>query len=78
MKNECSKTRPITNPYEVWHSRDGLWTWKVLKKYQAPDEEATNLMARWYCAVNSPFIYGKSEYGDVYVEDIKRCSVQVL
>jgi hypothetical protein len=71
MKNECGKTRPQDNPYEIWISRDGKWEWKVLKKYQAPDKEAANEYARWFCAVKSPFTYGSYELGDVYVIEIK-------
>lgn len=68
MKNECGKTRPVSDPYEVW--TNGNWTWKVLKKYQRPDLEAKNQYARWFCAVTSP--YATDELGDVYVNEIKR------
>lgn len=70
MKNECGKTRKIEDAYETWETSDGRWIWKVLKKYQAPDKEASNPYARWFCAVQSPFIYGSWEYGDCYVKDI--------
>jgi hypothetical protein len=53
-KNECGKTRPVENPYEVWKSIDGSWEWRVLKKYQTPEKEAKNEYARWFCAVYSP------------------------
>lgn len=66
-KNECAKMRPITNPYETWVS--GGWTWKVLKKYQTPEKEATNPYARWHCFVTSPFC-PSGEYGDTYIRDI--------
>ena len=69
-KNLCGKTRPIDNPYEVWRSYDGSWTWKVLKKYQKPSKEAENPMAVWFCAVQSPYTYGSYDMGDVYVTDI--------
>ena len=69
-KNLCGKTRPIDNPYEVWRSYDGSWTWKVLKKYQKPSKEAENPHARWFCAVSSPMTYGSYDIGDVYVNDI--------
>ena len=69
-KNLCGKTRPINNPYEVWQSYDGSWTWKVLKKYQKPSKEAENPHARWFCAVSSPMTYGSYDIGDVYVNDI--------
>jgi hypothetical protein len=66
-KNLCSKTRPVSNPYEVWKLGD--WTWKVLKKYQSPENEAKNSYARWFCFVTSPFC-PEGEYGDTYVRDI--------
>ena len=68
-KNECAKTRTVDNPYEVWQSADGSWTWKLLKKYQTPSKEAANRYARWLVSVDSPFVTG--EMGDTYVRDIK-------
>ena len=70
MKNLCGKTRKVDNPYEIWQSADGTWEWRVLKKYQAPDNEKGNPYARWFCAVKSPMTYGDWEYGDVYVQDV--------
>lgn len=68
MKNECAKTRKVDNPYEVWSN--GSWTWKVLKKYQTEEKEASNPYARWFCFVTSPFC-PSGELGDVYVSEIK-------
>ena len=76
-KNLCGKTRLIDNPYEVWQSYDGSWTWKVLKKYQKPSKEAENPHARWFCAVASPYSYGSLVMGDVYVKDIIDYAEQV-
>jgi hypothetical protein len=76
-KNECAKTRPVDNPYEIWQSADGSWEWRVLKKWQTPDNEANNQYARWYCAVKSPMTYGSWEYGDTYVKEIKEYAVRV-
>ncbi len=67
VRNLCAKTRPVGNPYEIWQSRDGAWTWKVLKKWQVADDK---LYARWFCFVTSPFC-PEGEYGDTYVKDIK-------
>jgi hypothetical protein len=67
VKNNMAKTRPVDRPYETWQSRDGSWTWKVLKKYQVDDSKP---YARWLCAVSSPFTYGGYEMGDCYVKDI--------
>ena len=52
-KNECAKTRPLSNPYDVWVG--GSWVWLVLKKYQTPSKEAANPYARWFRAVRSPY-----------------------
>ena len=70
VKNECGKTRKTDNPYEIWRGENGF-EWRVLKKYQNPDNEAKNEYARWFCAVKSNFTYGEFEMGDVYVRDIK-------
>lgn len=67
-KNECGKTRKIEEPYEIWKMGD--WEWRVLKKYQSPENEKTNQYARWFCGVKSPFTYGSFELGDCYVKDI--------
>jgi len=69
-KNECAKTRDKDEPYEIWKSFDGSWEWRVLKKYQTPENEAKNPYARWFCAVKSPMTYGSYELGDTYVKDI--------
>lgn len=77
MKNPCGKTRKVYEPYEIWQSPDGAWEWRVLKKYQSPEKEASNSFAIWYCAVKSPMTYGEWEYGDCYVQDIKRYAMQI-
>lgn len=70
MKNECGKTRPKDNPYEVYRShRMPGWEWRVLKKWQSPDKEASNEFARWFCHVSSPML-PQGEMGDVYVKEI--------
>jgi len=71
MKNLQAKTVTRDKAYEVWRSRDGSWTWYVLKKYQTPEKEAQNPYARWFCNVTSPFVDPAGETGDVYVKDIK-------
>ena len=73
-KNECGKTRPKTNPYEVW--RNGSWTWNVLKKYQSPEKEASNPYARWFCSVVTPMC-PNGELGDAYVADIKNGAYRI-
>ena len=69
-KNPCGKTVSVDNPYEVWQTRDGRWTWKVLKKYQSPTKEQKNKLARWFVAVKSPYTYGSWELGDEYTLNI--------
>ena len=68
-KNLCGKMRPVEKPYEVWENDSG-WTWKVLKKYQTPEKEADNPLARWMCAVSSPLTGGSYDFGDTYVLDV--------
>ena len=51
-KNKCGKTRDIKKPYEIWLGANGF-EWRVLKKYQNPENEAKNEYARWFCAVKS-------------------------
>jgi hypothetical protein len=72
VKNECAKTRPVNDPYEIWESGGG-WVWKVLKKWQVDDAKP---YARWFCFVTSPFC-PEGEYGDTYVTDITTHAVRV-
>ena len=69
-KNECGKMRTKETAYVVWQSRDGSWTWYVLKKYQAPTAEAKNEYARWMCLVITPMTGARGDMGDTYVRDI--------
>ena len=75
MKNECGKSRTKENPYEIWVS--GEWQWRVLKKYQSPENEKKNPYARWFCAVKSPFTYDGFDLGDTYVKDIVRYAIKL-
>ena len=70
-KNLCNKTRNVENPYEIYRSLllPG-WEWRVLRKYQSPEKEANDPLARWFVAVKSPLTYGEWEYGDSYVREI--------
>ena len=75
-KNECAKTRKVTDPYEIWKCRMEIGfevlnvEYRVLKKYQASKGEAENPFARWYTAAKSEATFGSWEYGDTYVRDI--------
>lgn len=75
MKNECAKMRKVDDPYEIWRTPDESWEWRVLKKWQADDNKP---MARWFCAVKSPFTFGSFEMGDVYVKEIKERAQKVI
>ena len=72
MKNKCGKTRKLENPYEVWKCMTGFGEieYRVLKKYQSPENEAKNPNARWFVAAKSEATFGSWEYGDNYVRDI--------
>ena len=74
VANPFGKTRPVDKPYEIWKSKDGTWTWKVLKKWQINDDKP---YARWFCAVTSPFTSGDGDLGDVYVSEIKDNATKV-
>jgi len=75
-KNQCGKTRPVEDPYEIWENSRSGFVFRVLKKYQRPDKEADNPYARWFVATKSPYTYGNWELGDGYVRDITRNSIQ--
>jgi hypothetical protein len=64
-KNECAKTRPTHDPYEVWVTPIGEY--RVLKKQKSPKGEAADPHARW-------FVYHpeSGDMGDMYAADIKR------
>ncbi len=76
-KNLCGKTVSVDEPYEIYKNESSGFEWRVLKKYQMPHMERANMYARWYCAVKSPMTHGSWEYGDVYVNDVKRYGVKL-
>jgi hypothetical protein len=73
-KNPCGKTVKRENAYEVWQTRDGSWTWYVLKKYQRDDAKP---YARWFCDVISPYVGDAGELGDVYASEVMAHAVKV-
>ena len=77
MKNPCGKTRKLEDPYEIWVIFGTQWEWRVLKKYQAPEAEAKNPYARWFCAVRGDGTYGGYEYGDTYISDITKYATRI-
>mgnify|MGYP003126660196 CR=1 FL=1 len=76
--NPCGKTTSVDKPYEIWTMDHMNFEWRVLKKYQTPENEAKNPYARWYCAVKSDMTYDMWEYGDVYVSEIKQNGVKLI
>jgi len=68
MKNTQAKMRKAGDPYEIWQSADGSWTWEVLKKWQVDDDKP---FARWFTFVKTPIV-PEGEYGDTYVSDVKQ------
>lgn len=73
MKNECAKTRPSHDPYEIWQSKNAQWTWHVLKKWQIDDDKP---YARWFCKVYTPFT-PDGEMEDVFVAEIKQQAIRI-
>ena len=67
--NPFGKSRKVDNPYAIYRNSEG-WEWRVLKTYQHPDNANGNHLARWFCAVSSPFTHGTYDYGDVYIKDV--------
>jgi|TARA_Y100001951_G_scaffold102035_1_gene108013 hypothetical protein len=63
------KATDVDTPYMIYEGNG--FEWRVLKRYQKPENEKTNQYARWYCAVRSPFTHGSWEYGDTYISDIR-------
>lgn len=77
--NPCGKQKPLDSPYEIWkgYGQSDGWTWRVLKKWQSPTNEAKNTNARWFCAVSSPLTWGSYELGDVYVSEVQSNAVRI-
>jgi|TARA_R110000822_G_scaffold237312_3_gene367803 hypothetical protein len=70
-KNLLGKTRPIDKPYAVFKGQGPFGDTEVLllKAYQVPAKESTNLYARWMVAVKTPMTYGSYDMGDSYVKE---------
>jgi hypothetical protein len=74
QKNLLGKTRTQENPYAIFSGIGpfGNTEVKLLKTYQKPDKELTNVYARWQVAVSSDFTFGSSDIGDSYLKDVIR------
>ena len=64
------KTTSIDKPYMTYEGNG--FEWRVLKRYQNPENEDKNPYARWHCAVRSAMTNGEWELGDVYISDIRK------
>jgi len=69
-RNPFGKTREVSEPYAIYKNFQG-WTWKVVKTYQMPKNEAKNPYARWKVACTSPLSQSDGTVGrDTYARDI--------
>jgi hypothetical protein len=75
-RNPYGRMRPVSDPYEVWSTPDGSWTWKILKYWKSPELSDLDPYARVFCHVTSPYV-PDGELGDVYLRAIKGCAVRV-
>lgn len=69
MANPLAKTRPVTDPYEIW--RAGDWEWRVLKFYKTRENTLKDQYGRVFCQVVSPMTTTSGDLGDVYYIDIR-------
>lgn len=58
------KSRPVSDPYEVWTQGD--WTWKVLKFYKSREATLADPYGRVFCEVDGFY----KELGDVYYSEV--------
>jgi len=65
------KTRPVSDPYEVWQA--GSWTWKVLKFYKTRENTLADPYGRVFCEVDG----WEKEMGDVYYKEITSAATLV-
>mgnify|MGYP003388450001 FL=1 len=74
QKNLLGKSRTKENPYAIFSGIGpfGDTTVKLLKTYQKPAKELTNVYALWQVSVSSDFTFGSSDIGDSYLKDCIR------
>tara|TARA_R110002020_G_scaffold212910_1_gene419565 strand:- start:1580 stop:1858 length:279 start_codon:yes stop_codon:yes gene_type:complete len=63
-------TRKVEEPYAIYKNDRAGWEWRILKTYQRPDKEASNVYARWFVAAKSPYTFGGWEMGDTYISEV--------
>lgn len=71
MATSLRKTRPVSDPYEVWQAGD--WTWKVLKFYKSRENTLADPFGRVFCDVQG----FEHDLGDVYYREITDNAVLV-
>ena len=71
-RNECRKTRPASDPYELWDV--GFCYYAVVSKQKSPAGEAKDPYARW-TVVSLGGEY--RETGDMYAAEVKRLGRRV-
>ena len=76
MAASLRKTRPDTEPYEVWEAGD--WTWKVLKFYKSHENTMADPYGRVFCQVITPMTSARGGLGDVYYSEIRSAATLVL
>lgn len=68
------KSRPASNPYEIWYHPQMDWAWAVLKGYKKPENNGKDRYDRYFCAVSSDITREQMssgyEMGDVYITDV--------
>lgn len=69
--NECRKTRPASDPYEVWDV--GFCYYLVIAKQKSPKGEAADPYARWTVTTVGEY----AETGDMYAAEVKRMGRRV-
>jgi hypothetical protein len=68
MKNIWAKTVDRDHAYMI--TKEGDWTWFVLKAYRSRKSEKTDRYARWLCCVVTPMTGPNGDIGDTYIHDV--------
>jgi hypothetical protein len=75
MAQSLRKTRPESDPYEVWQAGD--WTWKVLKFYKSRENTIADPYGRVFCQVITPMTTAGGDLGDTYYREIRSAATLV-
>ena len=73
-KNLMGKTRKLDDPYATFKGMGvfGLTEVQLLKAYQTPAKESSNVHARWMVAIKTDATHGGYDMGDSYVNEAVR------